>query len=97
LAAGRDMHQCRPELQLQCNAGATTGQGDGSLDQRASSPPPGNVAHNAVVAFGLDVAAVPDASSAVGAHPLFDNHPAHVRPLCQFSARRSHGPESSAR
>ena len=37
------MLQRRPKLRLQCNAGATAGQGDGSLDQRATSPPAGNI------------------------------------------------------
>ena len=43
------MLQRRPKLRLQCNAGATAGQGDGSLDQRDLSPPAGNVARNAAV------------------------------------------------
>jgi hypothetical protein len=43
------MHQPRPELLLQGDAGATVGQREASLDQRAASPPAGNVARNDAV------------------------------------------------
>ena len=50
------MHQPRPELLLQGDACATAGQREASLDQRAASPPAGNLAPNDAVG-SVDVAA----------------------------------------
>ena len=49
---GGDMHKRRPELLLQCDAGAVAGERETALDQATQPPPPGSVAPGTVIAAG---------------------------------------------
>jgi hypothetical protein len=49
IAFGGDMHECRPELLLQCDAGAVAGERETALDQATQPPPPGSVEPGMVI------------------------------------------------